>query len=138
MSTKAPKEEKLEPIDASRCQAERRAGSFMTLGPRPMVRCTNVPTWIAVAVKEGRFDGAMSLCGDCKKVCELELPEVAYQELQMESKEPVTIKKDIVQTKNPKTERYVKIDRLAGRILAHKKSPGPYKNIPMAKKEKED
>jgi len=45
-----------------------------------------------------------------------------------------TKKKDIIQTKNPKSERYVKIDRSAGRILAHKKSPGPYKNVPIARK----
>jgi hypothetical protein len=43
-------------------------------------------------------------------------------------------KRDIVQTKNPKTNRYVKIDRSAGKILAHKKSQGPYKNVPIARK----
>jgi len=43
-------------------------------------------------------------------------------------------KKDVIQTKNPKTERYVKIDRSAGRIIAHKKSRGPYKNVPIARK----
>ena len=41
-------------------------------------------------------------------------------------------KKDMVQVKNPKTDRYVKIDRDAGRIIAQKKTPGPYKNIPIA------
>jgi len=41
---------------------------------------------------------------------------------------------DIVQVKNPKTDRYVKIDRVAGKILAHKKSEGPYKNISIARK----
>ncbi|HHW27265.1 MAG TPA: hypothetical protein GXX23_08010 [Firmicutes bacterium] len=46
-------------------------------------------------------------------------------------------KKDIVQVKNPKTDRYVKIDREAGRIVAHKKTPGPYKNIPVAGKQEE-
>jgi len=45
-----------------------------------------------------------------------------------------TKKKNIIQTKNPKSERYVKIDRSAGKILAHKKSPGPYKNVPIARK----
>jgi len=45
-----------------------------------------------------------------------------------------TKKRNIIQTKNPKSERYVKIDRSAGRILAHKKSPGPYKNVPIARK----
>ena len=43
-------------------------------------------------------------------------------------------KRDIIQTKNPKTERYVKIDRSAGKIIAHKKSHGPYKNVPVARK----
>jgi hypothetical protein len=43
-------------------------------------------------------------------------------------------KKDIVQTRNPKTDRYVKIDRSEGRIIAHKKSSGPYKDVPIARK----
>ncbi len=42
----------------------------------------------------------------------------------------------IVQTKNPRTGRYVKIDRSAGRIVDTKKSPGPYKNVPVARKSK--
>jgi len=36
---------------------------------------------------------------------------------------------DTVQVRNPITERYVKVDTRTGRILAHKKSPGPYKGI---------
>jgi len=43
-------------------------------------------------------------------------------------------KKDIVQVKNPKTGHYVKIDRDKGKIIAHKKSEGPYKNVPVARK----
>ena len=43
-------------------------------------------------------------------------------------------KRDVVQTKNPKTDRYVKIDRSAGKIIDHKKSHGPYKDIPIARK----
>ncbi len=43
-------------------------------------------------------------------------------------------KKNIVQVKNPKTDRYVKIDREKGRIIDHKKSEGPYKGIPIARK----
>jgi hypothetical protein len=42
-------------------------------------------------------------------------------------------KKDIVQVKNPRTGHYVKIDRTEGRILDHKKSPGAYKDIPVAR-----
>lgn len=47
-----------------------------------------------------------------------------------------TKKNDVVQVKNPKTDRYVKIDRSAGRILGHKPTPGPYKNVPVARKSK--
>jgi hypothetical protein len=43
-------------------------------------------------------------------------------------------KKDTVQVKNPKTGHYVKIDRANGKIISQKKSDGPYKNIPVARK----
>ena len=43
-------------------------------------------------------------------------------------------KRDIIQTKNPKIDRYVKIERSAGKIIAHKKSHGPYKDVPIARK----
>jgi hypothetical protein len=43
-------------------------------------------------------------------------------------------KKSIVQTKNPRTGRYVKIDRSKGRILDTKKSSGPYKGVPVIRK----
>jgi len=43
-------------------------------------------------------------------------------------------KKDVVQIKNPKSGHYVKIDRSAGKIIAHKKSSGPYKDVPVARK----
>ena len=72
----------LEPIDASRCQAEVKEGSFMTFGPRQYVRCNNKPIWIAVDVREGIFYGAMSLCDKCKKVCEIQMPSVNYQALE--------------------------------------------------------
>lgn len=45
-------------------------------------------------------------------------------------------KKDVVQTKNPKTGHYVKIDRSKGKIVSHKKSKGPYKNIPVLRKKR--
>jgi len=35
----------------------------------------------------------------------------------------------IVQARNPKTDRWIKIDTFTGHIVAHKKSLGPYKNI---------
>lgn len=47
-----------------------------------------------------------------------------------------TEKRDVVQIKNPKTGRYVKIDRSKGRILSHKKSEGPYKGVPVARPRK--
>lgn len=34
-----------------------------------------------------------------------------------------------VQARNPLTKRWVKIDTKTGRIISHKKSPGPYKNV---------
>jgi hypothetical protein len=34
-----------------------------------------------------------------------------------------------VQVLNPVTKRYVKIDTARGRIIDHKKSPGPYKRV---------
>jgi hypothetical protein len=43
-------------------------------------------------------------------------------------------KRDIVQVKNPKTGRYVMIDRDAGKIISHKKSSGKYKGVPVARK----
>ena len=43
-------------------------------------------------------------------------------------------KRDLVQVRNPKTNRYVKIDRAAGMILAHKRTEGPYKGIPVARR----
>lgn len=44
------------------------------------------------------------------------------------------VKKDIVQVKNPRSNRYIKIDREKGRVLSHKKSEGKYKGIPVANK----
>ena len=45
-------------------------------------------------------------------------------------------KKKIVQTKNPKTGHYVKIDRAKGKIISHKKSKGPYRDVPILRKRK--
>lgn len=49
----------------------------------------------------------------------------------MASKKP-----DVVQVRNPRTDRYVKIDRSEGKIISHKKSSGPYKDVPVARKKK--
>jgi len=48
----------------------------------------------------------------------------------------ITKKHDVVQVKNPKTDRYVKIDRTTGRIVSYKPTKGPYKNIRVARKSK--
>lgn len=48
------------------------------------------------------------------------------------------MKKDIIQLKNPKSGLYVKIDRNEGKIVSHKKTKGPYKNIPIIKNSKYD
>jgi len=45
-------------------------------------------------------------------------------------------KKKVVQVKNPRTGKYVKIDRSKGRIVSSKKSAGPYKGVPVARKSK--
>lgn len=59
---------KLIPSDPTRCQAEFLDGTFMTLGPRRIVRCSNKPTCIATEVKPNPIDGqrgSMSLCDEC-------------------------------------------------------------------------
>lgn len=43
----------------------------------------------------------------------------------------------IGQTKNPRTGKYVKIDRDKGKIISVKKSEGPYKNVPVIRKKKD-
>lgn len=37
--------------------------------------------------------------------------------------------RDRIQVRNPVTDRWVKIDTRTGRIVDHKKSPGPYKGV---------
>lgn len=54
-------------------------------------------------------------------------------ELENESGDKVP-KKRYVQVYNPLTERWVKIDRETGKVVAHKKTPKPYKNVPKYKK----
>ncbi len=34
-----------------------------------------------------------------------------------------------VQVRNPVTKRWVKVDTKTGRIVSHKKTPGPYKGV---------
>jgi hypothetical protein len=47
-----------------------------------------------------------------------------------------TKKNDLIQIRNPKSGKYVKIDRSVGKIISHKKTEGPYKGVPVARKEK--
>lgn len=61
---------------------------------------------------------------------------IAASEIGMTKSTTTTERRDIVQVKNPRTGHYVKIDRAEGRILAHKKSEGPYKGLPVARKRK--
>lgn len=44
--------------------------------------------------------------------------------------------RDLVQTRNPRTDRYVMVDRDEGRIVGHKPSPGQYKNVPVARRKR--
>ena len=44
----------------------------------------------------------------------------------------------IVQTKNPRSGYYIKIDREKGEVIARKRSKGPYKNIPIIRKRKDN
>ena len=39
------------------------------------------------------------------------------------------MKNNIVQVRNPRADRYVKIDATEGKILGMKKSPGPYEDV---------
>ncbi len=47
-----------------------------------------------------------------------------------------TKKHDYVQVLNPKTERYIKIDRAVGVVVSSKPTRGPYKNVPIVSKPK--
>lgn len=40
-------------------------------------------------------------------------------------------KAELVQIRNPHSGLYVKINRTEGTIVGHKKSEGPYKNVPI-------
>lgn len=62
------KKSKLIPHDPERCQAEKRHGTFMTMGPPgKFVRCDKKPTHIAFEKEPGSdgLMGSMSLCREC-------------------------------------------------------------------------
>lgn len=71
----------LVPIDAERCQCEELSGSFMTLGPREMVRCQDEPVYLALAIRDSKFYGAMSLCEKHKIIAEAQEPDIVFQRL---------------------------------------------------------
>ena len=75
----------------------------------------------------------MELCDGAKNI---ENSFKDANELENESGDEVP-KKRYVQVYNPLTGRWVKIDRETGRVVAHKKSPKPYKNVPKYKKKTE-
>lgn len=68
---------KLIPPDKNRCQSETLSGSFMTLGPREMVRCKRKPKVIAKENRPGEDGrrGSMSLCAECMAVFITQLGE---------------------------------------------------------------
>jgi len=67
------------PIDKEMCQSEKPNGqSFMTMGGgHKMLRCKNKPTVIATETKKGSdgLKGSMTLCDDCLKVANKQLPD---------------------------------------------------------------
>ena len=65
------------------CQGEIKEGSFMTFGARQYRRCSATPTWIAADVRDVTFYGAMSLCDECKKVCEIQVQTASFQKLKV-------------------------------------------------------
>jgi len=68
--------EDLEPVDVSRCQAERLEGSFMTFGPRKYIRCNNSPIYIATEnIPRDSYGvrGCMSLCEKCVDIMKASL-----------------------------------------------------------------
>ena len=70
------KKVKTEPIDLKQCQAEKpNETNFMTMGGfiGGLVRCTNVPRFIASGVGTDGIKGKMSLCTDCLAVAEKQL-----------------------------------------------------------------
>jgi hypothetical protein len=60
------------PPDENQCQAEEREGSFMTHGPRSMIRCSERPDFIATENKPGSDGqiGSMSVCQRHREIME--------------------------------------------------------------------
>jgi hypothetical protein len=70
---------KMLPIDKERCQAEKPNGqNFMTYGGgHKMIRCVSPPKVIATERNVGSdgLKGSMSMCEDCLKVAQSQLPK---------------------------------------------------------------
>ena len=58
----------------------------------------------------------------------------AYLETKNKRKMSKELPHNIIQILNPKTNRYVKINRKTGSIISYKGTKGPYKGIPIIKK----
>jgi hypothetical protein len=75
------------PIDKERCQAEKPNGqNFMTLGGKHrMIRCENKPTVITTETNVGSdgLKGSMTMCDDCLKVAEKQLPKGFFDIVRM-------------------------------------------------------
>jgi len=68
----------LEPVDVSRCQAERSEGSFMIFGPRKKTRCNKIPVYIVtenIPRDSTGVRGCMSLCETCVGIMKATLGE---------------------------------------------------------------
>lgn len=96
-------------------------------GAGVLIRLPNTSTGLLIHTLEGDH---VALPGDfiIKGVkggfypCKPDIFELTY----------VPVDEGIVQVYNPRTKRYVKIDRDKGLILCEKKNAGPYKDIPIA------
>lgn len=80
-----PMKEKLAPPDLKRCQAEKPNGhTIFTLGGVPgLVQCKNVPLFIAKEPQraDGRKQGSMSVCLECRTICEKQVPGTTFKKI---------------------------------------------------------
>lgn len=61
------------PVDPKRCQTMKR--SFMTLGPG-LTQCTARPAFVGIEIDPPH--GEMSLCVECRAVCEVKVQGVRF------------------------------------------------------------
>ena len=72
----------IKPPDLTRCESlERAPHNPFSFGPKPRwERCTNAPSWVAQEAKPSEIDGyqgAMSVCEDCRSILEKMHPDKA-------------------------------------------------------------